>query len=66
MQTTRDEFAESQLRRLMMSLFLQRARRHLQTLAVTYNWSPDVLALYEERYLQPAAHVPTWTSAQEK
>jgi len=56
---TQSEFIDSQLRRFFTVLFTIRARRHLQTLATHYGWSPEVLADYQTRFLPG---VPLWDS----
>ena len=55
-----EEFIESQLRRFFTTLMTVRARRHLQTLAAAYGWSPEFLAAQEERFLTPAKMAPRW------
>jgi len=42
----------------MTVLFTERAKRHLKTLAVEYNWSPQMLAEYEARFIKPIDFVP--------
>ncbi len=55
---TPHEYAESQVRRFMTVLFVTRAKRHLQTLAELYGWSPETLAANELRFIRVADHVP--------
>jgi hypothetical protein len=55
---TPKEFAESQVRRFMTSLFIARARRHLRTLATIYNWTPETLAAHESRFIRTEYMVP--------
>jgi hypothetical protein len=55
-----DEFAEAQVRRFWMTLIIQRKRRHLKALAALYSWSPELLASYEERFIQTGDCVPVW------
>jgi hypothetical protein len=57
---TRDEFAEAQVRRFLTVLFTNRARTHLRTMAAAYDWSPEQLTAYEQRFIQPAQMVPVW------
>lgn len=57
---TRKEFAEAQVRKFLTVLFAHRARRHLKTLAEIYDWSPAMLAEYEQRFISPAHMVPTF------
>ena len=57
---TRNEFAEAQVRRFLTVLFTTRARTHLRTLAAVYEWTPEQLAAYEQRFIQPASNVPVW------
>lgn len=57
METPR-EYAEAQIRRFMTVLFVNRAKRHLQTLAEHYGWSPETLAANEQRFIRVADHVP--------
>jgi hypothetical protein len=57
---TRDEFAEAQVRRFLTVLFTNRARTHLRSLAAAYEWTPDELAAYEQRFIQPVNLVPLW------
>jgi len=59
---TRDEFAEAQVRRFLTVLFTTRARSHLRTLAAAYEWTPEELAAYEQRFIQPAQLVPLWAN----
>jgi hypothetical protein len=51
---TPHEFADSQIRRFMTVLLINRAKRHLKTLADIYGWSPETLATNEERFVRPA------------
>jgi len=55
------EYSESQIRRFMTMLFTLRARRHLRNLAILYNWTPETLSEYEQRFIQTANMVPVWT-----
>jgi hypothetical protein len=57
---TRDEFAEAQVRRFLTVLFTNRARTHLRALAAAYEWTPEQLSAYEQRFIQPAQMVPVW------
>ncbi len=54
------EYSESQIRRFMTMLFILRARRHLKSLAVIYNWTPEILSEYEQRFIRTADMVPVW------
>jgi len=60
---TRNEFAEAQVRRFLTVLFTTRARTHLRNLAVAYEWTPEELAAYEQRFIQPASFVPVWNNS---
>jgi hypothetical protein len=55
---TPKEYAESQVRRFMTVLFVTRAKRHLRTLADLYGWSPETLAINEQRFIRVADCVP--------
>lgn len=44
----------------MTMLFILRARRHLKSLAVLYNWTPDMLSEYEQRFIHTADMIPSW------
>lgn len=55
---TPHEYAEAQVRRFMTVLFVNRAKRHLRTLAELYGWSPETLATNEQRFIRVADHVP--------
>ena len=54
------EEAEAQVRRLLTTLFVIRAKRYLKTLAVHYGWSPETLAEYEIRFIKMSDFVPTF------
>ena len=47
------EYQESQVRRFYTTLWIARARRHLQTLAKLYGWSPEMLAAHETTFIKP-------------
>jgi len=47
------EYQESQVRRFYTTLWIARARRHLQTLAKLYGWSPETLAAHETTFIRP-------------
>jgi hypothetical protein len=55
---TADEFAESHIRRFLTTLVVNRRRRLLKMVAELYGWSPETLALYEERYIKTSECVP--------
>jgi hypothetical protein len=55
---TADEFAESQIRRFLTTLVVNRRKRLLKMVAEFYGWSPETLALYEERYIRVSDGVP--------
>jgi len=57
---TPQEYASTQIRRFMTFLFIERARSHLKTLAVEYDWSPERLLEYETRFIKQAELVPEW------
>lgn len=57
---TAEEYAAAQVRRLLTVLFVTRAKRHLQTLAELYGWSPEQLAEAEQRFIKTSDHVPTF------
>lgn len=59
METPAEE-AEAQVRRLLTTLFVLRAKRYLKTLAVHYGWSPETLAEYELRFIKTSEFVPTF------
>ena len=59
---SRNEFAEAQVRRFLTVLFTNRARTHLRALAAAYEWTPEQLAAYEQRFIQPASFVPAWNN----
>ena len=42
----------------MTVLFVTRAKRHLRTLADLYGWSPETLAINEQRFIHVADCVP--------
>ena len=58
---TSEEYASSQVRRLLTVLFVSRAKRHLKTLAELYSWSPEQLAEAEQRFIKTADFVPTFS-----
>jgi hypothetical protein len=51
-----DEFAESQVRRFLTTLFMTRARYLLARMADIYGWSPATLAEYEARFITTKTH----------
>jgi len=55
---TAAEFADGQVRRFLTVLFTLRAKRHLNTLATLYGWSPETLAEHESRFIKPTNYVP--------
>lgn len=55
---TPDEYRTAQIRKLMTTLFTERARGHLKTLAVAYGWSPEKLQEMEARFIKPLEMVP--------
>jgi hypothetical protein len=57
METPAEE-AEAQVRRLLTTLFVIRAKRYLKTLSEHYGWSPETLAEYETRFIKPGDCVP--------
>ena len=57
METPAEE-AEAQVRRLLTTLFVLRAKRYLKTLAVHYGWSPETLAEYEAQFITTSDCVP--------
>lgn len=57
---TSKEYAESQVRRFMTVLFVNRAKRHLRTLAELYGWSPETLATNEQRFIRVGDCVPVF------
>ena len=59
---TAEEYAAAQVRRLLTALFVTRAKRHLQTLAELYGWSPEQLAEAEQRFIKTSEFVPTFRS----
>jgi hypothetical protein len=59
---SKDEFTRAQVRRFLSALYINRARRHLKTLATQYGWSPEQLAAYEERFIVYQEFVPNFTS----
>ena len=54
------EYSESQIRKFMTMLFILRAKRHLKSLAVLYNWTPEMQAEYEQRFIHTADMIPQW------
>ncbi len=58
---TADEFAESQIRRFLTTLVVNRRKRLLKMVAELYGWSPETLALYEERFLKIGDSVPIFS-----
>ncbi len=58
MTISKQEYADSQIRRMLTLLFTKRAKRHLKTLADSYGWSEELLAEYEERFIKPAELTP--------
>ena len=59
METPQDS-ASTPIRRFLTFLFIERARSHLKTLAVEYDWSPERLLEYESRFIKQAELVPEW------
>ena len=57
---TSKEYAEAQVRRFMTVLFVNRAKRHLRTLAELYGWSPETLATNEQRFIRVGDCVPVF------
>jgi len=55
---TADEFAESQIRRFMTTLIVNRRKQLLKLLAEFYGWNPETLALYEDRFIKTGECVP--------
>jgi hypothetical protein len=58
---TADEFAESQIRRFLTTLVVNRRKRLLKMMGELYGWSPETLALYEERYIRVSDCVPIFS-----
>lgn len=56
----RVDYVESQLRKLMTILFVERARRHLRSLSILYGWTPTQLAEAETRFICVANFVPVF------
>jgi hypothetical protein len=59
---TKEEFTRAQVRRFLSALYINRARRHLKTLATQYGWSPEQLAAYEEKFIVYKEFVPSFTA----
>lgn len=57
---SRTEYVTSQLRKLMTILFVERAKRHLRTLASAYGWTPEQLAKAETDFIRVAEFVPVF------
>lgn len=58
MPISKQEYSESQVRKMMTLLFTKRAKRHLKSLADAYGWSDEQLAEYEEQFIKPAELTP--------
>jgi hypothetical protein len=54
------EAAEAQVRRLLTTLFVLRAKRYLKALAEIYGWSPETVAEYEIRFIKNDECVPVF------
>lgn len=54
------EYSESQVRKFMTMLMTLRAHRHLKSLAVLYNWTPEMVLEYEQRFIHTADMIPQW------
>jgi hypothetical protein len=52
------EWSESMIRQFLTQLFVLRAKRHLQTLAAAYGWSPETTANYESQFITTEAMTP--------
>jgi hypothetical protein len=48
-----NEYDTAQLRKFLTALLVRRAQRHLKALATLYGWSPEELAIHEERFIKP-------------
>jgi hypothetical protein len=48
-----NEYDISMVRKFLTALLVRRAQRHLKTLATLYGWSPEELALHEEKFIKP-------------
>lgn len=55
-----DEYANGAVRRFLTHMFVLRARRHLNTLAAHYGWTPEKLREYEERFIRTTEFVPVF------
>ena len=54
------EYATSQLRKLMTILFVERAKRHLRSLANLYGWTAQELTDAEARFIMTRDFVPVF------
>ena len=52
------EWSEAMIRQFLTHLFVLRAKRHLQTLAASYGWSPEITANYESQFITTEAMTP--------
>jgi hypothetical protein len=62
---TPQEYATSQVRRLMTVLFSLRAKRHLRSLADLYGWTPEQLAAHEARFITTQYCVPEFSTEED-
>lgn len=54
------EYAETEIRKFMTVLFIERAMSHLKTLANEYGWSPEKRLEYETRFIRHRDLLPEW------
>lgn len=62
---TQEDFTKAQVRKFLTVLFVNRARRHLKTLAEHYGWSPDTLETHTARFIQVGNCVPHFATTTE-
>lgn len=62
---TQEDFTKAQVRKFLTVLFVNRARRHLKTLAEHYGWSPETLAANEDRFIRVYDSVPRFATTTE-
>ena len=48
-----NDYDTAMVRKFLTALLVRRAQRHLKTLATLYGWSPEELALHEEKFIKP-------------
>ena len=48
-----NDYDTPMVRKFLTGLLVRRAQRHLKTLATLYGWSPEELALHEEKFIKP-------------